>query len=154
MGRKRVLRLMKALGIEGVTRRRFRTGTTKRDPRARPAPDLVKRNFSTDGPDRLWVADITYVPTRSGWLYLAVVLDAWSRRIVGWATAPHMQAELVEGALAMAISRRQPKGGVVHHSDQGCLNRSNIGNVLGRHRRRTGLPIASHAPSVENLDSW
>ncbi len=119
VGRKRVARLMRELGIEGVTRRRFKTGTTRRDAKARTAPDLVNRNFSADGPNRLWVADITQVRTGAGWLYLAVVLDAWSRRIVGWAMAPHMPAELVEAALAMAVSRRQPTGHVVHHSDQG-----------------------------------
>ena len=101
---------MKELGIEGVTRRRFKTGTTKRDAKAKPAPDLVNRNFSAKGPNRLWVADITYVPTWTGWLYLAVVLDAWSRRIVGWAMAPHMKAELVGAALEMAVRRRQPRG--------------------------------------------
>ena len=74
-------------------------------------PDLVNRNFSADGPDQLWVADITHVPTWAGWLYLAVVLDAWSHRIVGWAMAPHMRAELVEGALAMAVSTGSPRGG-------------------------------------------
>ena len=117
VSRKRVARLMRDLGIQGVTRRRFKTATTKKDAKARPAPDLVNRNFSADGPDLLWVADITQVSTWNGWLYLAVVLDAWSRRIVGWAMAPHMRAELVEGALAMAISNRKPKGRVVHHSD-------------------------------------
>ena len=116
VSRKRVARLMRDLGIQGVTRRRFKTTTTRKDAKARPAPDLVNRNFSADGPDQLWVADITHVPTWAGWLYLAVVLDAWSRRIVGWAMAPHMRAELVEGALAMAISNRKPKGPVVHHS--------------------------------------
>ena len=100
VSRKRVARLMRDLGIQGVTRRRFKTATTKKDAKARPA---------------LWVADITQVSTWNGWLYLAVVLDAWSRRIVGWAMAPHMRAELVEGALAMAISNRKPKGRVVHH---------------------------------------
>ena len=119
VSRKRVARLMRDLGIQGVTRRRFKTTTTRKDAKARPAPDLVNRNFSADGPDQLWVADITHVPTWAGWLYLAVVLDAWSRRIVGWAMAPHMRAELVEGALAMAISNRKPKGRVVHHSVQG-----------------------------------
>ena len=119
VSRKRVARLMRELGIEGVTRRRFKTGTTKRDAQSRPAPDLVKRDFSAKGPDQLWVADITQVRTWAGWLYLAVVLDAWSRRIVGWAMAPHMKAELVGDALDMAIRRRQPRGGVVHHSDQG-----------------------------------
>ena len=116
---KRVARLMRELGIEGVTRRRFKTGTTKRDAQARPAPDLVNRDFSARGPDQLWVADITQVRTWSGWLYLAVVLDAWSRRIVGWAMAPRMPAELVGNALSMAISSRQPIGPVIHHSDQG-----------------------------------
>ena len=123
MGRKRVARLMKELGIEGVTRRRFKTATTRRDAKALPAPYLVDRDFSADGPDQLWVADITYVPTWAGWLYLAVVLDTWSRRIVGWAMAPHMPTELVEDALAMAISRRQPRGQVIHHSDRGSQPR-------------------------------
>ncbi len=118
VSRKRVARLMRELDIKGVTRRR-KTGTTKRDPDATPAADLVNRDFSAGGPDRLWVADITQIPTRAGWLYLAVVLDAWSRRIVGWAMATHMRAELVKSALDMAIRRRQPKGGVVHHSDRG-----------------------------------
>ena len=119
VGLRRVARLMRELGIEGVTRRRFRTGTTKRDPKARPAPDLVDRDFSADGPDRLWVADITQVRTGAGWLYLAVVLDCWGRRIVGWAMAPGMPAELVGDALAMAIARRQPEGPAGHHSDRG-----------------------------------
>ena len=119
VGRKRVTRLMRELGIEGVTRRRFKTGTTKRDAKARPAPDLVKRDFSAKSPDQLWVADITQVPTWAGWLYLAVVLDAWSRRIVGWAMETRMPAELVGNALTMAITCRQPKGPVVHHSDSG-----------------------------------
>ena len=105
VGQKRVGRLMRAMGIEGATRRRFKTATTKRDTEARPAPDLVRRDFSASGPDRLWVADITYVPTWAGWLYLAVVLDVWSRRVVGWAMATHMRTELVEAALAMALAR-------------------------------------------------
>ena len=98
VSRKRVARLMKELDIEGVTRRRFKTGTTKRDAKAKPAPDLVNRDFSAKGPDRLWVADITYVPTWTGWLYLAVVLDTWSRRIVGWAMAPRMPAPAQPGS--------------------------------------------------------
>ena len=119
VSRKRVARLMRELGIEGVTRRRFKTGTTKRDASARAAPDLVNRDFSAEAPDQLWVADITYLRTWAGWLYLAVVLDAWSRRIVGWAMAPRMPAELVGDALTMAITCRQPKGPVIHHSDRG-----------------------------------
>ena len=119
VGRKRVARLMRELGIEGVTRRRFRTGTTRRDAGAKAAPDLVNRDFSAEGPDELWVADITQVRTWSGWLYLAVVLDVWSRRIVGWAMDTRMPAELVGDALAMAITTRQPEGPVIHHSDRG-----------------------------------
>jgi putative transposase len=83
------------------------------------APDLVKRDFRAQGPNQLWVADITYVPTWAGFLYVAVVLDAWSRRVVGWAFATHLRVELVLAALQMAVRRRQPRG-VIHHSDQGC----------------------------------
>ena len=117
VGKKRVARLMKANGLRGVCRRKW-VITTTRDPQVRPAPDLVERRFSADGPDRLWVADITYIPTWAGFLYLAVVLDAFSRRIVGWATAEHLRTELVLSALNMAIGQRRPRG-VVHHSDQG-----------------------------------
>ena len=136
VGRKRAARLMRELGIEGVTRRRFRRGTTKRDARARPAPDLVNRDFTAKGPDQLWLADITQVRTWAGWLYLAVVLDAWSRRIVGWAMAPRMPAELVGDALTMAITRRQPEGPVIHHSDQGSQYTS---LTFGRRCRKAGV---------------
>lgn len=118
VGRKRVARLMRRAGIAGVSRRK-RVRTTIRDDTARPAPDLVERDFSAEGPDRLWVADITYVPTRAGFLYLAVVLDAFSRRIVGWAMAIHLRTELVVEALNMALARRRPENSVIHHSDQG-----------------------------------
>jgi putative transposase len=87
--------------------------------RCRPAPDLVERDFGAPGPDRLWVADITYVPTWSGFLYLAVVIDAWSRRVVGWAMENHLRTELVLDALNMALGQRQAAS-VIHHSDQGC----------------------------------
>jgi len=118
VGRKRVARLMRAARVQGVSRRQWVT-TTTRDPEARPAPDLVQRDFTVDGPDRLWVADITYVPTGAGFLYLAVVLDAWSRRVVGWAMATHLRTELVLAALDMALEQRRPHG-VIHHSDHGC----------------------------------
>lgn len=118
VGRKRVARLMRDAGIRGVSRRRSIV-TTRRSKRARPAPDLVERDFAVDGPDRLWVADITYVPTRSGFLHLAVVLDAWSRRVVGWSMATHLRTELVLDALDMALDQRRPES-VIHHSDQGC----------------------------------
>jgi putative transposase len=93
--------------------------TTRRDKDARPAPDLVEREFAADAPDRLWVADITYVPTWAGFLFLAVVLDVFSRRIVGWAMANHLKTQLILDALNMALHRRRPED-VIHHSDQGC----------------------------------
>ena len=136
VGQKRVARLMERAGIRGVSRRRWTTGTTRRDAKARPAVDLVNRDFSAEGPNQLWVADITYVPTWAGWLHLAVVLDAWSRRIVGWAMAPHLRAELVEDALAMAISRRRPRGQVIHHSDRGSQYTS---LAFGRQCREAGI---------------
>ena len=118
VGRKRVARLMRAAGLRGVSRRKpWRT--TVRDAAARPAPDLVARDFTAPGPDRLWVADITYIPTWGGFLYLAVVLDAWSRRVIGWAMETHLRTELVLAALDMAVAQRRPAD-VIHHSDQGC----------------------------------
>ena len=117
VGRKRVARLMRTAGMQGVSRRK-RVLTTIRKPGARPAPDLVKRDFTADRPDQLWVADITYIRTWAGFLYLAVVMDAFSRRIIGWSMANHLRAELVIDALQMAIRQRRPEG-VVHHSDQG-----------------------------------
>ena len=118
VGRKRIARLMKASALRGVTRRKS-TVTTRRDRSARPAPDLVDRKFIADKADALWVADITYVPTWAGFLYLAVVLDGWSRKIVGWAMASHLRTSLVTAALHMAIAQRSPHC-VIHHSDQGC----------------------------------
>jgi len=118
VGRKRVARLMRAAGIAGVSRRRFAV-TTARDRSARQAPDLVERAFRAAEPNRLWVADITYIPTLAGFLFLAVVLDVFSRKVVGWAMATHLRTELVLDALEMALFRRRP-GDVVHHSDQGC----------------------------------
>jgi putative transposase len=114
---KRVARLMRERNIQGASRRKgFKT--TVRDGDARPAPDLVNRKFTADAPDQLWVADITYVPTWAGFLFLAVVLDVFSRRVVGWAMATHMRAELVVDALDMAVHNRKPRN-VIHHSDQG-----------------------------------
>ena len=115
---KRVARLMRLNAIRGVSRRRGFVVTTQRDQRQRPAPDLVKREFVADGPNQLWVADMTYVPTWAGFIYLAIVLDVWSRRVVGWAIGEQMTAELVLAALNMALQQRRPDG-VVHHSDQG-----------------------------------
>lgn len=117
VGRKRVARLMRAVKLQGVSRRQWIT-TTVRERGARPAPDLVERNFSAPAPNRLWVADITYIPSWAGFLYLAVVLDAFSRRIVGWAMETYLRTELVLQALDMALGQRRAYG-VIHHSDQG-----------------------------------
>ena len=117
IGCKRVARLMQAAGLKGVSRRKAPT-TTIRSERDRPAPDLVERDFRVEAPNQLWVADITYVPTGAGFLYLSVVLDAFSRRIVGWSMAGHLRTELVLAALEMALDQRRPTG-VIHHSDQG-----------------------------------
>jgi len=118
VGRKRVARLMREAGLEGVSRRKG-TRTTTRNAQARPAPDLVDRSFTASAPNKLWLADITYIPTWAGFLYLAVVLDAFSRRVVGWSMAAHLRTELVLQALDMALWQRRP-GEVIHHSDQGC----------------------------------
>ena len=118
VGRKRVARLMRQGAIAGVSRRRGLVVTTQRDQRQRPAPDLVQREFTADGPNRLWVADITYVPTWAGFIYLAVVLDVWSRRVVGWCIGETLHADLVLAALNMALQQRRASG-VIHHSDQG-----------------------------------
>lgn len=117
-GRKRIARLMRDAGLVGASHRHSGPTTTRRDKDARPAPDLVDRNFTATAPNQLWVADITYVPTAVGFLYLAVVLDAWSRKIVGWSMANHLRAELVLDAMEMAVGQRRPKD-VIHHSDQG-----------------------------------
>jgi putative transposase len=116
VGRKRVARLMSQHSLAGVSRRKFVITTVKGG--NRQAPDLVERNFTAPAPDRLWVADITYIPTWAGFLYLAVVLDACSRRIVGWSMATTLATQLVLGALNMALAVRRPRG-VIHHSDQG-----------------------------------
>jgi putative transposase len=117
VGRKRIERLMLAKGLRGVSRRKF-VVTTERDARVRPAADLVDRNFYADAPNVLWVADITFVPTWAGFLYLAVVLDAFSRRIIGWAMGTRQRAQLVIDAMNMAVTQRKPES-VIHHSDQG-----------------------------------
>ncbi|MDE2150599.1 MAG: IS3 family transposase [Gammaproteobacteria bacterium] len=118
ISRKRVARLMRKARIRGISRRRGFVVTTERDPRQRPAPDLVQRRFIANGPNPLWVADMTYIPTWAGFLYLAMVLDVGSRRVVGWAIGERMTADLVLSALDMAIEQRKPHE-VIHHSDQG-----------------------------------
>lgn len=121
VGKNRVARLMRVQGLRGVSRRRAFTVTTERakGTRERAAPDLVGRRFIADAPNQLWVADITYVPTWAGFVYLAIVLDAWSRRVVGWQIGESLHTQLVLDALNMALLTRKPDA-VIHHSDQGC----------------------------------
>jgi putative transposase len=118
VGCKRVARLMRAAGLRGVMPQRFVTTTVRADTEPL-SDDLVQRQFKADGPNQLWVADITYVPTWGGFLYLAIVLDVWSRKIVGWCIEPYLRTDIVLSALNMALAQRRPHG-VVHHSDHGC----------------------------------
>ncbi len=119
VGIKRVGRLMRQEGLQGCHRRKKRPRTTCRDPRAVPAEDLVERQFVPEAANKLWVADITYLPTWEGFDHLAFVLDAYSRRLVGWAMASDLKTELVSDALQMALQRRDPAPGLIHHSDRG-----------------------------------
>ena len=134
VSRKRVARLMKRLGLQGISRRR-RFRTTVKNGEARPAPDLVERDFHAERPDQLWVADITYIATRRRTVYLAVVLDACSRRVVGWALSLRLFRSLVLDALEMAVEQREPAG-VIHHSDQGSQYTS---LAFGLRCRRAGI---------------
>jgi len=134
VGRKRVARLLRAQGLQGVSRRRH-VRTTVRAAGQPVAADLVQRAFAAPGPNRLWVGDITYVPTERGFLYLAVVLDVWSRRIVGWAMTTTLTTDLVLAAFEMAVRARQPRD-VIHHSDHGCQYTS---LAFGRRCRDAGV---------------
>ena len=135
--RKRVARLLRLAGLQGCHRRKG--PAAPRTPGLPLAPDLVQRQFTAAAPDRLWVADITYVPTWAGFLYLAVVLDVHSRRVVGWAMADHLRSELVIEAVDMAVWRRRPTEGVIHHSDQGSQYTS---LAFGRRLREAGLLVS------------
>ena len=118
IGRKRVARLMRGMGLAARRRRRFRRTTDSRH--AFPiAPNLLERNFTAEAPDRVWLADLTYIWTAQGWLYLAAVLDLYTRRVVGWAMADHLRHELTLAALDVAIVRQRPAPGLVHHADRG-----------------------------------
>jgi putative transposase len=141
VGRKRVERLMRQAGLSGMVRRR-RGRTTISAPGIRTVPDLVARDFNPTAPNRLWCADITYVRTWEGWLYLASVMDCYSRRIVGWALADHLRAELVDDALQMAVTRRRPDHGLVHHSDRGSQYTS---LVFTRRCRAVGIAVSMGA---------
>jgi putative transposase len=138
VGRKRIERLMRQAGVSGLVKAK-RGRTTIGVPGVRVADDLVERQFRPAGPNVLWVADITYLRTWQGWLYLAAVQDAFSRRIVGWAMADHMRAELVVDALQMALARRQPEPGLVHHSDQGSQF---VSLAFGQSARDAGIAVS------------
>jgi transposase InsO family protein len=116
--RKRVARLMRQAGLVGIHRRKF-ASTTKRDPKRDPYPDLLERQFTIDEPNKVWVADVTQHETDEGWLFLAVIIDVYSRLVVGWSMGEQFTAELVLAALEMALWNRQPEEGVIHHSDHG-----------------------------------
>jgi putative transposase len=121
VGRKRVVRLMQAAGLRGVSRRRRVPRTTRADPAAAPAANLLQRQFTAAAPDRCWVGDITYLPTDEGWLYLASLLDVYSRRVVGFALADHLRTELALEALQLALAQRHPQPGtLLQHTDRGC----------------------------------
>jgi putative transposase len=127
VSRKRVARLMRQEGLRGKKRRRFRV-TTNSDHAYPVAPNVLDRKFAiadVPGPDRVWVSDITYVPTREGWLYLAVIIDLASRLVVGWSMGETLETRLAAGALEMALQRRKPPPGLLHHSDRGVQYASN-----------------------------
>lgn len=148
VSRKRVARLMAAEGLSGLIRRR-RGRTTIRVPGIATAPDLVRREWNPSEPNRLWVADITYCRTWEGWLYLAAVLDCYSRRCVGWSIRDDLRAELVTDAVAMAIARRRPQPGLVHHSDRGAQY---VSLAMGEHLREAGIEtsMGSKGSALDN----
>jgi putative transposase len=133
---KRIARLMSELGLQGLSRGGKGRGTTVQDPAARPAPDLLERDFTAAAPNLVWVADITYLRCYDGWLYLAIVMDLFSRKIVGWSMRDTLEAEIVSDALAMAVARRRPAAGVVHHSDRGSQYTSLL---MGKTLRELGV---------------
>ena len=146
--RKRVARIMRENGWVGTTRgcaKRPKGEAKAAAPQANSAPDLVRREFSADGPNRAWFADITYVRTHQGWLYLAVVMDIWSRMIVGWSMSDRMTAGLADDALRMAIARRHPKEGCIHHSDHGSQY---VSLLPGKTMREAGIE-----PSMGSISS-
>jgi len=145
VGRKRVARLMRDAGLVGVHRRRRTAGRRPAERAATTAPDLVRRDFSAAAPDRLWVADITYLPTREGFLYLAALVDVFSRRVVGWSMADHLRTSLVLDALEAALAAREPGPGLVHHSDRGTQYTS---ISLGARLREAGIAASMGAPGT------
>jgi putative transposase len=140
IGRKRVARLMRGASLAGRCPKRFRRTTLPGSLPVTQPPDLVQRQFMPTAPDRLWVADITYIRTWEGWLYLAAVLDAFSRRVVGWALADHLRTELATDALDMALTTRRPPPGLIHHSDRGGQYLSAV--YVGRLAATRRVPVS------------
>ncbi len=140
VGRNRVARLMRNNGIVGKTPRRKRPVTTQREPGALAAPNILAQDFTASRPDEIWLSDITYIDTAEGWLYLALVMDLFSRTIVGWSMTDHMQATLVEMALFMALGRRLPDDDLLHHSDQGSQYTSAlVQDLLAQHHIQVSM---------------
>ena len=149
VGKERVRLLMQAHGIRGKAKRRYVTTTDSRH--ILPlAPNLVQRQFTATAPDRLWCSDITYLPTDEGWLYLAAVVDLFSRQVVGWSLKPHMQTSLVKDALTMACLRRRPAAGLIFHSDRGSQGRA-VDGAGGRKRPDIARPMRAGTLSYESL---
>ncbi len=144
VGRKRVERLMRAQRLSGAVPRK-RAKTTIRVDGVRAAADLVGRDFVPSAPNQLWVADIKYIPTAAGWLYLAAVVDCFSRRVVGWSMREDLRAQLVVDALAMAVARRRPGPGLVHHSDQGSQY---VSLLFGERCREADIEISMGCTSA------
>lgn len=150
VGRKRVARLMKTAGIVGCHRRKRSFSITRQDPATQAAPDLVDRRFTRERPNQLWVADVTYVPTVQGWLYLACVTDVFSRLVLGWSMASHRKTDLVVDAVTMAVARRGGNvAGVIHHSDRGGEYTS---HALERELRKHGA-LASMGSVADCYDN-
>jgi transposase InsO family protein len=156
--RKRVFRLMRMLGIQGKRKRR-KFKTTGRSLEAKPAPDLVERNFVASRPDEVWVADIKYIRSREGFLYLGGVTDVFTRTVAGWAMSASLETKLVEDALEMAILRRRPKGQVIHHSDQGTQHQPRLRAATARgqypafHGAAAAMPSTTPSPRASGRRS-
>jgi putative transposase len=144
-GKNRVARLMGLAGLRAKQTRRFRT-TTKRNKAHRAAPNVLNRDFRAEEPNQKWLADITYIPTLEGWLYLATILDLFSRKIVGWAMADRMTTDLTLAALKMALRQRRPGAGLIHHSDQGSQYTDS--------RYQAVLKANKIQPSMNSVGSW
>jgi putative transposase len=144
VGRKRVERLMRTQRLSGSVPRK-RAKTTIRVAGVRAAADLVGRDFVPSAPNQLWVADIKYIPTAAGWLYLAAVIDCFSRRVVGWSMRDDLRAQLVVDALEMAVARRRPRPGLVHHSDQGTQY---VSLLFGERCREADIEISMGSTSA------